>query len=102
MGGNRAVSVSGKGALEPCGACGGAMGGLRGLALWDLGAFDPDAGRPGLCGLVGGWSRLTKSSPNESDSLEFGGCSMTPESTVLILVLSQGSEFLQISHHEKF
>ena len=65
--------MSGKGALEPCGACGGAMGGLRGLALWDLGAFDPDAGRPGLCGLVGGWSRLTKSSPNESDSLSDSG-----------------------------
>ena len=30
--------------------------------------MNPDAGRPGLGGLVGGWARLTKSSPNESDS----------------------------------
>ena len=33
--------------------------------------MDPDAGRPGLGGLVGGWARLTKSSPDESDSLSF-------------------------------
>ena len=65
--------MSGKGALKPLGAWGGAMGGLGGLALWDLGAVDPNAGRPGLGGLLGGWARLTKSSPNESDSLSDSG-----------------------------
>ena len=70
---DHAVSVSGKGALEPRGACGGAMGGLGGLELWDLMFDDPNAGRPGLGGLVGGWARLTKSSPNESDSVSDSG-----------------------------
>ena len=28
---------------------------------------------PGLGGLVGGWARLTRSSPNESDSLSNSG-----------------------------
>ena len=65
--------MSGKGALDPCGAQGGARGGLRGLTLWDGCAVCPDAGRPGLGGLVGGWARLTKSSPNESDSLSDSG-----------------------------
>ena len=65
--------MSGKGVLELLGACGGAMGGLRGLALWDPHGVDPDAGRPGLGGLVGGWARLTKSSPNESDLLSDSG-----------------------------
>ena len=54
-------SPSGKGVLELLGAQGGAIGGLRGLTLWDLCKVDPDAGRPGLGGLVGGWARLTKS-----------------------------------------
>ena len=44
---NRAVSMSGKGALEPRGARGGARDGLGGLALWDGCADCPDAGRPG-------------------------------------------------------
>ena len=70
---NGAVSVSGKGALDPLGACGGAMGGLRGLTCWDPRGVDPNAGRPGLGGLVGGWARLTKSSPDESDSLSDSG-----------------------------
>ena len=35
--------------------------------------MDPDAGRPWLGGLVGGWARLTKSSPNELDSLSDSG-----------------------------
>ena len=65
--------MSGKGALEPRGACGGAMGGLGGLELWDLMFDDPNAGRPGLGGLVGGWARLTKSSPDESDSVSDSG-----------------------------
>ena len=61
--------MSGKSVLEPHGAQGGEMGGLGGLALWDLCAVDLDLDRPGLGGLVGGWARLTKSSPNESDLL---------------------------------
>ena len=65
--------MSGKGVLEPHGARGGEMGGLGGLALWDLCAVDLDLDRPGLGGLVGGWARLTKSSPNESDSLPDSG-----------------------------
>ena len=63
-----AVSVSGKGALDPHGAL--SKGGLGGLALWELG---PDAVRPGLGGLVGGWARLTRSSPDESDLLSDSG-----------------------------
>ena len=63
-----AVSVFGKGALEPCGALG--KGGLGGLILCALG---PNAVRPGLGGLVGGWVRLTRSSPDESDSLSDSG-----------------------------
>ena len=51
---NRAVSVSGKGVLELLGAQGGVMVGLRGLVLWDPCEVNPNAGRPGLCGLVGG------------------------------------------------
>ena len=46
--------MSGNGAFEPCGAWGGAKGGLGGLALWDGNTVGPDAGRPGLGGLVGG------------------------------------------------
>ena len=65
--------MSSKGALEPLGGRGGAMGVLRGLALWDPLGVDPDAGRPRLGGLVGGWARLTKSSPDESDSLSDSG-----------------------------
>ena len=41
------------------------QGGLGGLALWDNDAGGPNADRPGLGGLVGGWARLTKSSPDE-------------------------------------
>ena len=63
-----AVSVSGKGALKPRGALG--KGGLGGLAIWEL---SPNAVRPGLSGLVGGWARLTRFSPNESDSLSDSG-----------------------------
>ena len=68
---NSAVSVSGKGVLEPLGAHGGEMGGFKGPALW--GHVDPDAGWPGLGGLVGAWARLTRSSPDESDSLSDSG-----------------------------
>ena len=70
---NGAVPMSGMGVLEPRGAQGGARGGLRGLALWDLGTVDPDADRPGLGGQLGGWARLTRSSPNEPDSLSDSG-----------------------------
>ena len=63
--------MSGKGALDPLGAWGGAMGGLSGPAFWD--PIDPNAGRPGLGGLVGGWARLTRSSPDGSDSLSDSG-----------------------------
>ena len=66
---NGAVSISGKDALEPRGAQDGAKGGLGGLAHWGSCADGPDADRPGLGGLGGGWARLTKSSPDESDSL---------------------------------
>ena len=65
--------MSGKGVLEPHGAWGGARGGLGGLALWDGNTGCPNAGWPGLGGLVGGWDRLTKSSPDESDSLSDSG-----------------------------
>ena len=61
--------MSGRGVLDALGAQGGAMGGLRGLALWEPRGVDPDADRPGLGGLVGGWARLTRSSPDESESL---------------------------------
>ena len=65
--------MSGKGALEPRGAQGGAGGGLGGLALWDGCTDCPDAGRPWLGGLLGGWARVTKSSPDESDLLSDSG-----------------------------
>ena len=55
----------GKGAFKPLSA----HGGVRGCAPWDGNAGCPNANWPGLSGLVGGWARLTKSSPNESDSL---------------------------------
>ena len=65
--------MSGKGMLEPHGAQGGARGRLGGLALWDGITGCPGAGRPGMVGLVGCWARLTKSSPDESDSLSDSG-----------------------------
>ena len=65
--------MSGKGVLDPHGAWGGARGGLGGPALWDGITGCPDADKPGLCGLVGGWARLTKSSPDESDLLSDSG-----------------------------
>ena len=53
--------MSGKGALEPLGALGNC--GVRGLAaVW-----------PGVNGLTGGWARLTRSSPDELDSLSDSG-----------------------------
>ena len=55
--------MSGKGALEPHGA----------LGKVGLGGLDPDADWPGIGGPVGGWARLTGSSPNESDSLSDSG-----------------------------
>ena len=65
--------MSGKGALEPCGAWGGERGGLRGIACWGCNTGCPNADRPGLGGLMGGWARLTRSSPNESDLLSDSG-----------------------------
>ena len=65
---NGAVSISGKGVLEPCGALG--NGGLRGLVLWELG---PSADWPGLGAIVGGWARLTMSSLDELDLLSDSG-----------------------------
>ena len=89
----------GKGAFKPLSA----HGGVRGCAPWDGNAGCPNANWPGLSGLVGGWARLTKSSPNESDSLsDSGGHTMVPELIVSTLFLLQGIKFLQISHHEKF
>ena len=64
-----AVSVSGKGVYNPHGTCGGAMGGLQGVILWDPVAVDPDAGRLGLGGLGEDWAGMPNSSPNLSDSL---------------------------------
>ena len=46
--------MSGRGVLDALGAQGGAMGGLRVLALCNPHGVDPNAGRPGLGGLVGG------------------------------------------------
>ena len=60
--------MSGKDALEPHESLG--KGRLGGLVLWELG---PNAVSPGLGGLMGGWARLTRSSPNESDSLSDSG-----------------------------
>ena len=60
--------MSGRGALEPCGALG--RGGLGGPCAQEPG---PSADRPGVGGLVGGWARLTRSSPDESDSLSDSG-----------------------------
>ena len=68
-----AVSMSGKGALKLPGAQGGAMGVLGGWVLWGNCAVCLDADWPGLGGLVAGWARLTRSSPNESDSLSDSG-----------------------------
>ena len=65
--------MSGKGAFKPLGALG--MGGLRGIVLWDPG---PNAVWRGVGGLVGGWARLTKSSPDESDSLSDSGDWQSP------------------------
>ena len=56
--------MSGNGVLELRGALG--RGGLGALVLWELG---PDAVWPGIGGRVGGWVRLTRSNPDESDSL---------------------------------
>ena len=55
--------MSGKGALEPRGA----------LGKVGLGGLDPDADWPGIGGPVGGWARLTGSSPDESNSLSDSG-----------------------------
>ena len=60
--------MSGKGALEPRGALG--KGGLGDPVLW---GFGPGAVWPGVGGLSGGWARLTRSSPDESDSLSDSG-----------------------------
>ena len=56
--------ASGKGMWGLLGACG--VWGLGDLARWELG---PNAVWCGEGGIVGGWARVTKSSPNESDSL---------------------------------
>ena len=53
-----------KGVFEPHGALG--KGGLEGLMLWEV---CPNAVWPGVSGLVGGWARLARSRPDESDSL---------------------------------
>ena len=94
--------MSGKGALEPHGAWGGAMGGLGGLTLWDLGAVDPDAGRPGLGGLVGGWARLTRSSPNELDLVSDSGIWQLLNSAGIDCVYFNSFAGNQISHHGIF
>ena len=49
------------------------MGELGGPDSWDGMVVCPDADRPGLGGLVGGWARLTRSSPDESDLLSDSG-----------------------------
>ena len=55
--------MAGKGTFEPCRALG--RGGLGGVAL--------GAVWPGIGGPLGDWSRLTRSSPDESDSLSDSG-----------------------------
>ena len=65
--------MSGKGLREPCGAHGGERGGHLGPDIWDSITGCPDADRPGLGGLVRGWARLTRSSPDESDLLSDSG-----------------------------
>ena len=72
-GSDGAVPVSGKGVLECHGAQGGARSWLGGPALCDGDAGCPNADRPGLGGLLGGWARVTKSSPDQSDSLSDSG-----------------------------
>ena len=94
-GGSGALTTPGKDLREPYGAKGGARGGLGGPDSWDCIAGCPNADWPGLGGLVGGWARLTRSSPDESDSLsEFGGHSMMPELVVPTSFLLQESKFL--------
>ena len=68
IGGIGAVPVSGKGVCSLLGACGNC--GLGDVALW---VFGPNAVWCGVGGLVGGWARVTRSSPNESDSLSDSG-----------------------------
>ena len=68
-GSSGAVSTPGKGLREPLGAHGGARGGLWGLDDWDSITGCPNADKPRLGGLVGGWARLTRSSPDELDLL---------------------------------
>ena len=68
-----AVSLSGKGLVVPFGASGGERGMPWGIDSWDNGVCCLDADRPGLGGLVGDWARLTKSNPNELDSLSDSG-----------------------------
>ena len=63
-GGIGADPVSGKGVWGLLGACG--IGGLGGLARWELG---PNAVWCGVGGFAGGWARVTRSSPDESESL---------------------------------
>ena len=65
--------MPGKGVKELHGVRGGARGELEGPALWDSNAGCPNADRPGLGGLMGGWARLTRSSANKSDSLSDSG-----------------------------
>ena len=53
----------------PVGTCGGAMGGFGRACVWGFCAVWLGADWPGLGGLVGGWARMTRSSPELSDSL---------------------------------
>ena len=94
---NGAVSMPGKVLIVLLGVGGGARDTPWGKDGWNNGAGCPDPDWSGLGGLVGGWARLTKSSPNES-----GGYSMVLKLTVSTSFLSQGIEFLWISHHGKF
>ena len=73
VGCNGAVPVSdGSSAFEPRGTLG-CWEGDRGPAPWDGITGCPNTGWPRLGGLGGGWARLTRSSPNESDSLSDSG-----------------------------
>ena len=84
--------MSGKGALDPRGTLG--KDGDEGPAL---GGVCPDAVWPGLSGVLGGWARLTKSSPDESDSLSDSGILRSLDGTRIDCVIFDSFAGKQVS-----